>query len=644
MKLKDLEAHLKKVQAQIYSLRAANTVIAQNTRGSSGGGSGVTLSQAVNLLRNGQAGHSVCTWNATTAGGLCGSDRDYECAKMYSHPANTAVERFDGNITSGDNTLTIGSGGTRFAAGDATAPGNEIEVFGAGTAGANLRTTIASFTNDGELELTAPAATTVTNVRIRWRLQPLYLNDTFTGGSPNNSLKSSAHSAYSSADPDWARTEGWIQIGSTKTLDIPVQNTVLEASKILHVYFKVAKASSGVAVTATQRIYVGLYDNTPSIRNWMEGTRFKITHSVVGAPVGTVSRNYKVFLYSDRGYVYESETLNVANAPDDNSFNNLTYVALSWTNIPGIIAAKIYRETAGVYRFLKALPASYSYNDNNSYEPIAVTGYPTGDTYFPRAYVATLTGDLQDVIANGSGDWPFILLSIQIPPTYNRTDSTGEQILRIGLTEAQAGAREIYLDDILLSFDEGSFSQHVDDTTRLRNPVNTPAQSTSGGSGGGGGSGEGGGGGVSCMELESTFIELFEDVGQTSVETFEELSPGMAIVSADPIHPSVITGLKHNRTSSLIVVRAGGHMIRVTETHKFITSFTDVLGTSCSLLNVGDDVIVRTPDGKGFTKAPIEEKSWISGDFKIVSVSLLPGRRTFVANGFLSHNRKLFGL
>ena len=70
-----------------------------------------------------------------------------------------------GSITSGDNTLTDTYSLGLFASGDV---GKTIIVKGAGAAGANLTTTIASFNNSNSVELTAAASTTVTYAAVGW--------------------------------------------------------------------------------------------------------------------------------------------------------------------------------------------------------------------------------------------------------------------------------------------------------------------------------------------------------------------------------------------------------------------------------------------------------------------------------------------
>jgi hypothetical protein len=67
----------------------------------------------------------------------------------------------DGAITSGDATLTSAS--NPFTSADV---GSTVIVRGAGSAGADLVTTVASYTNAGSVELTANASTTVTGAKV----------------------------------------------------------------------------------------------------------------------------------------------------------------------------------------------------------------------------------------------------------------------------------------------------------------------------------------------------------------------------------------------------------------------------------------------------------------------------------------------
>jgi hypothetical protein len=82
-------------------------------------------------------------------------------AEWFGYKAD-AVIFGDGAITSGDNTLTATGAFT------ANSVGKLIVVFGAGAAGADLVTTIASYNSAGSVELTAAAGTTVSGKTGGW--------------------------------------------------------------------------------------------------------------------------------------------------------------------------------------------------------------------------------------------------------------------------------------------------------------------------------------------------------------------------------------------------------------------------------------------------------------------------------------------
>lgn len=97
----------------------------------------------------------------TNAGQVVDMLRGLVTVKDYGAVGDATVVSSGCAITSSDNTLTAPA--STFTSADA---GKAISVLGAGAAGANLITTIASFTNDGEVELTDAASTTVASASI----------------------------------------------------------------------------------------------------------------------------------------------------------------------------------------------------------------------------------------------------------------------------------------------------------------------------------------------------------------------------------------------------------------------------------------------------------------------------------------------
>jgi hypothetical protein len=94
------------------------------------------------------------TLDAPLTDNFCKASKQY----ILSFACRLQAKVTDGAITSGDNTYT--SATAQFTADDV---GKSIVVAGAGASGADLSTTIASYTSATEVELTASASTTVSN-------------------------------------------------------------------------------------------------------------------------------------------------------------------------------------------------------------------------------------------------------------------------------------------------------------------------------------------------------------------------------------------------------------------------------------------------------------------------------------------------
>lgn len=82
---------------------------------------------------------------------------------IYEIASTDALKVTDGAINSASNVLNSATGA--FAAGHV---GRKIVVVGAGVAGGNLETTIATFVNPTQVTLVANASTTVTNAVVAW--------------------------------------------------------------------------------------------------------------------------------------------------------------------------------------------------------------------------------------------------------------------------------------------------------------------------------------------------------------------------------------------------------------------------------------------------------------------------------------------
>ena len=268
------------------------------------------------------------------------------------------------------------------------------------------------------------------------------LDFTISPASPDNhTLKAfindgGQHTFYNAQYCDWDRAQGEVRLTGDKTLDAPLPNNrlVIPNRPTQFLGCLIALRNSTIVVPAALRIFAGLWD--AQLGDWIAGAApFVVNHSVRGTPSGTTERRYRILASTDRGFTYLSEEETVVNAPSDAGYSTAD-VLLTWQSIPGILEYKVYRHdvTAAKFRLLSEIGSgSNSYVDNGSVLNDDVGGYPEGTTNTPRAYVATQSQDLLDLPVDGQ-PWAPLFLNIPIPSDYDVSTTTGEQVLRIGMT------------------------------------------------------------------------------------------------------------------------------------------------------------------------------------------------------------------
>jgi hypothetical protein len=272
--------------------------------------------------------------------------------------------------------------------------------------------------------------------------QQLYENTTRSGGSPNNSIKYQAHSAYSALTHDWHREKGYVRLTGTKSLDQPFPQNLATASRTEHIVFIAARRHRYIHLPSTCRFFAGVWDNTSGQRNWLTANNaFTVSGSVVGSPAGTVERRYRVYATTDRGFTFLSNELVIASAPSDASYiSNSVYVALSWTPVSAALSYEVYRYTpsTGVYVKLRPVVTSGAVTLNDQNQALeTVGGYPAATDTFEKAYTATRDGALRNLAVDGvSSSWDTIELAVKVPASYQQGATTDKQWARLGLTEA----------------------------------------------------------------------------------------------------------------------------------------------------------------------------------------------------------------
>lgn len=287
--------------------------------------------------------------------------------------------------------------------------------------------------------------------------QEIVLINNFTDpATPNVTLKSPAHSDYDPNFCDWDPTDGVARLNGTYTIDAPWPSNITGPGKTVYIVFIAAKRNQYISLPSPFRIYCGVWDNTAGQRDWIQaGAAFTLSGSTIGTPSSTTERRYKIHARTDRGYSFLSDELTLANSPADGAFEpDFVYNSLNWTRLPnnqGILSYDIYRYdvVANQYWLLEeATNGSQNYADQNTFLR-EVSGYPTATYDRGIAYVATTSGNLNNLAVDGvSAAWDTLIVPVQVPPNYNQGNTSAassNQILRIGQTRAA----DVYLTDVV---------------------------------------------------------------------------------------------------------------------------------------------------------------------------------------------------
>lgn len=259
----------------------------------------------------------------------------------------------------------------------------------------------------------------------------------------NKTLKYTSHSHYSAAYSDWDRSKGLARLQGTKTLDAPYpSNQSIFPGRTKYVSLIAALANAHVVVPEGFRLWVGLHDNTAGKRDFLKAaSAFSILSATVrgGIPAAPRELRYRIYAATDRGYDFLSDEFVQAGAPSDAEFNAGLDVYLSWQRIDGVLRYKVYRKdvAAGTYRLLDTIDnGATTYGDNNTFEESAA-GYPTASDDRTKAYVATRTGELDDLAVDGVSDsWSTLFFNIPAPALADLSATTDKIWLRAGANMA----------------------------------------------------------------------------------------------------------------------------------------------------------------------------------------------------------------
>lgn len=454
-------------------------------------------------------------------------------------------------------------------------------------------------------------------------------------------LLASGHSGFAGLNADapvWDAVNGTILIGGSTTLYdtfCPLLSGFIAPAHRYYVYFEAQLASADIAVPDNQQFYCGFWDNTAGQRKWIEGGTFTPTASVYGE-TGSRTLEYKILAETDSGEQVLSATVTVANAPA--TLTEANHVRLNFVGAAGFIYYGIYRKDGTNYRLVQEIRNSIDlqFYDMQESAGATVAGFPSVTTTNPRAYAKTID------FSASYGSWTPHTLTIQVPLTYDRSvTANGSQYFRMGLTELMASGDErgIQIRRVCVSEGYGGWTRSPQDLSAKSDPTVSAASGAVGGnpivtppfSGGGG---------VSCVVPE-TLVEVvktdIDNAGNRIERVFRK--PIRDIEIGDMVSVGAISLPVQKKKVGVVqfvyeIETENGHIIRCSDSHKFITSRFDKQGKASRHLHVGDYVLTA------FTQSRIVRKDEILGEQEVISLTL-PKPNLFITNGFVSHNLKL---
>lgn len=393
------------------------------------------------ILWNGELGHSVNSWfdlSYTT------TDNSKECAFFFSHFRPFVPIVFtDSNVDLTANTIT-------FVAGNDIVSGHCVRLTTDGT----LPTPLAIATNYFAIridDLTIKLATTFVNAFTgtaidltvknvgNHRIQPHLDSTDARTSSTNQELKRSegTHSTYSPRFSDWDGIAGVGRLSGTTTIDSPVPSNVLEPEMTAYIGIRAARRNAYIDIPDTLLMFGGIADNTEGQGDFLKGTLgFNAVASRDGSGTN-LTREYRMFVETDRGYTILSPAVTVANGVPDGGYNETNFVELSWHPVAGYLNIQLWMFTAstGVYRLLQETSSGTSTYIDNGVFVRTDTGYPTATTTERKAVFYTREGELTELALDGY-PWDTIVFPTPIPDNYDRSLTTDRQWVRIGTTQA----------------------------------------------------------------------------------------------------------------------------------------------------------------------------------------------------------------
>lgn len=454
--------------------------------------------------------------------------------------------------------------------------------------------------------------------------------------TPTNALKGSSHSTFAANEgtndiiPRWDKTNGWVEIGSDTEdafdLACPLPINLVRPG-VSYFFSAIFSQRAGTTSTDPFRLSVGIWDETAGQRRWLESDNMDLTVTPVGT-TGATTYKYRIIADLDDGTMIMSDEVTIANGNATLSPTN--YNRLVWEHATGILNFRIYREVGGVVkRVFTIRNGAHDFNDTGGDEGETPVSMPTVAGVKPIAYKVS-----QGFLPVGEGVWQRILIRLQIPSTYDTSNTTDRQWIRIAVEGDTGDERLVLLDRLMFATSDGGWQRSSRDLNKIlnQNPDSLPTSTTQGDTGMGTG----------CFTFDTPILVCDRDGSNIRSVPIGEIDKGMFVVSGS-LRPNRVREMSDSISRTIIsFVLSNGITRRCSPSERFVTSRADKSGTRIDQLTLGDEILCWRA-GR-VEKATIEELLITSESERVRTIALKPGR-TFVLGGDdllgpIAHNNK----
>jgi hypothetical protein len=403
-------------------------------------------------------------------------------------------------------------------------------------------------------------------------------------------------------------------------------------------------------ISTDMKLKVSIWDNTDL--RILRGTKPALTATKSGAHAGgTVTRQYilEVVLPSGRSFYTDVASFTTGanqatNTVATTSVSSTNFVTVGWGEIQGQARYRLYRRTPSEADTNWYLVETIT-NGSTTAKDFGGTGggvwaVPAFDAENSEYQEAVAYLDDVETTISTIGAVGTVAVAVQSPTLLT---PNGNQFIQIEFVKADYSATTVsdipndsmYIDRVGVCFTNGRWAPSPRDQALAPAPTGNPAPPPS--TGGDGGTPPAGGGVDYCVE-ETTPILVWNPSGNHYYLPANGIVQGDKLVSWDgeKLAPTKVRKVIKGLSRSNYIIHSQGHQLICSFSHRLVTGFGDFhYGTR---VNLELKETLRLTDTVELSK--VDAVELIDETCKVITFELDRGRRNFIADGFVSHNRK----